>query len=83
MGSMQFFKTKNIRMEYAFDDGAFGYQLMAGLVKDFSPCVQGFLEYRLTDSSEIENLSWDNGDNVGTFELDPGHHIIAGFRLFF
>ena len=71
------------------DEVVFSYQFMAGLVFDLTECLEGYLEYRLGQTGDLEDYQFfnDNGGAPmqlnGELELEWTQHVILGLRYYF
>jgi len=66
-----------------FNETAFGYQFMGGVVYDLTECLQTYLEYRVSSHSDLEDARDNDIREVGDFDLGWTQHIILGARWYF
>ena len=66
------------------DENVFAYQVMTGVVFNLTDCVQAYLEYRVSGSSDVE-FSRDAWNGEGAVDLSMGwtQNALLGVRWFF
>ena len=79
---MNLFRMTTLR-GLRWEDVAFGYQFMAGIVYDITDCFQAYFEYRISSHSDLEDALDREIREVGDLDLGWSQHLILGGRIFF